>query len=162
MTSAYNLKDRFDLSGQVAVITGGGGLLGYQHAAAIAELGGTPILIDISMDGLTHNRDALVDEIGTRPEIISADITNLESLEIAWTTIQSLYGKVDILINNAARNPKVETAGAQDFSRLECFPWEHWQLDLDVGLGGLSTASRYSAARWPSVDKASSSMSPLI
>lgn len=136
MTSAHNLKNRFDLSGRVAVITGGGGFLGYQHAAAIAELGGTPVLLDINMDGLTRNRDVLVDEIGAKSEIISADITNLESLEIAWTTIQSLYGKIDILINNAARNPKVEKADAQDFSRLECFPWEHWQMDLDVGLGG--------------------------
>ncbi|WP_196770199.1 Rossmann-fold NAD(P)-binding domain-containing protein [Ectopseudomonas mendocina] len=38
--------------------------------------------------------------------------------------------------NNAARNPKVESVGDRDFSRLENFPWEQWRLDLDVGSGG--------------------------
>ena len=42
-----SVKQSFDLTGKVAVITGGAGLLGKKHAEAIAEFGGIPILLDI-------------------------------------------------------------------------------------------------------------------
>lgn len=61
--------------------------------------------------------------------------------------LQAQHGRVDILINNAARNPKVETAGDKDFSRLEHFPWEQWQLDLNVGLGGAFNCAKVFGAR---------------
>ena len=45
-----NLKNCFDLSGKVAVITGGSGLLGKKHAEAIAEFGGNPVILDINKE----------------------------------------------------------------------------------------------------------------
>ena len=44
-------------------------------------------------------------------------------------------GRVDILVNNAANNPKVEGSG-RDFSRLENFPLDQWNADVAVGLTG--------------------------
>ncbi|MEM7348702.1 MAG: oxidoreductase, partial [Chloroflexota bacterium] len=41
------VKDAFDLTGHVSMITGGAGLLGVKHAEAIAEMGGHPVLLDI-------------------------------------------------------------------------------------------------------------------
>ena len=43
-------RDLFDLSGRVAIITGGAGMLGRQHAAAVAEAGGHPVIADLSED----------------------------------------------------------------------------------------------------------------
>lgn len=126
----------FRLDGRVAVITGGAGLLGYQHAATIAGLGGLPVLIDINVAGLVDNAARLEQETGCEALTLVADITDLSALVSAFEQLMARYGRVDILINNAARNPKVESAGDKDFSRLEHFPWEQWRLDLDVGLGG--------------------------
>jgi NAD(P)-dependent dehydrogenase (short-subunit alcohol dehydrogenase family) len=126
----------FRLDGRIAVITGGGGLLGYQHAAAIASLGGLPVLVDIDAASLGRNAALLTKELACTPLTLVADITNLHSVQQAGEQVLSQHGKVDILINNAARNPKVESGGEKNFSRLENFPWEQWQLDLDVGLGG--------------------------
>ena len=42
------MKDLFDLTGRVAVITGGAGLLGYKHAEVIARAGGIPVLVDLA------------------------------------------------------------------------------------------------------------------
>lgn len=137
MTSATpTLAKMFDLRSRVAIITGGGGLLGYQHATVIAELGGVPILLDINAQGLADNAAKLVEETGCDAFTLQVDITELNALVAAAEQIMARYARVDILINNAARNPKVERAGDRDFSRLENFPWEQWQLDLNVGLGG--------------------------
>ena len=137
----------FDLSGRVAVITGGGGLLGYQHAAAIASLGGLPVLLDIDAASLERNATLLVKETACKPLTLIADITELDSVLLACERVLSQHGKVDILINNAARNPKVESSSGQDFSRLENFPWDQWQLDLDVGLGGAFNCSKVFGAQ---------------
>ncbi|MCX5510530.1 SDR family oxidoreductase [Pseudomonas sp. BJa3] len=131
-----DMESLFRLDDRVAVITGGAGLLGYQHAATIAGLGGVPVLLDINGQGLADNAARLAEETGCQALTIAADITDLDALKEAAKHLMGSHGRVDILINNAARNPKVESAADKDFSRLEHFPWEQWQLDLDVGLGG--------------------------
>ena len=137
----------FRLDGRVAVITGGAGLLGYQHAATIAGLGGLPVLLDINADGLTGNVARLTEETGCEAQALVADITDLEAVIKAFEQLMGTHGRVDILINNAARNPKVESVGNKDFSRLEHFPWEQWQLDLDVGLGGAFNCAKVFGAQ---------------
>lgn len=137
----------FRLDGRVAVITGGAGLLGYQHAATIAGLGGVPVLLDINGDGLAGNAARLAGETGCEALTLVADITDLGALENAFEQLMARHGRVDILINNAARNPKVESAGDKDFSRLENFPWEQWRLDLDVGLGGAFNCAKVFGAQ---------------
>jgi NAD(P)-dependent dehydrogenase (short-subunit alcohol dehydrogenase family) len=128
--------DLFDLSGRIAVITGGGGLLGYQHAAAIASFGGIPVLLDISAAALEGNRARLEQEFAQEILAIECDITDVAEVEAARSAILAAFGRVDVLINNAARNPKVEDSDGINFSRLENFPAEQWRLDLEVGLGG--------------------------
>jgi NAD(P)-dependent dehydrogenase (short-subunit alcohol dehydrogenase family) len=131
-----SVETLFRLDGRVAVITGGAGLLGYQHAATIAGLGGLPVLLDINAAELANNAARLEAETGSKALTLVADITDVDALRSAHEQLQAHHGRVDILINNAARNPKVENADGQDFSRLEHFPWEQWRQDLDVGLGG--------------------------
>ena len=53
------VHEKFDLTDRVAVITGGAGLLGVKHAAAIAELGGTPVIVDIAAERAQATADAL-------------------------------------------------------------------------------------------------------
>ncbi|MDB5996945.1 MAG: Oxidoreductase [Pseudomonas sp.] len=126
----------FDLNGRVAVITGGGGMLGYQHAVTIADLGGIAVLLDINAQGLESNKARLQDELGVEPLCLTVDITDVDAVSAACSAVLAKHGRVDILINNAARNPKVEGNDGKEFSRLENFPWEQWRLDIDVGLGG--------------------------
>jgi len=148
MTSATpTLAKMFDLRGRVAVITGGGGLLGYHHAATIAELGGVPVLLDINAQGLASNAAKLVEEIGCEALTLQADITELDAVVAAAEQIMARYARMDILINNAARNPKVDSAEGRDFSRLENFPWEQWRDDLDVGLGGAFNCAKVFGAQ---------------
>ena len=125
----------FSLSGRVAVITGGAGLLGVRHAEAIASAGGTPVLADIRGDEASAEAAKIGKAFGVPAMGVACDVTRAESVTALLATVRSTYARVDILVNNAANNPKVE-GGGKDFSRLERFSLEQWNADVAVGLTG--------------------------
>lgn len=135
-------KDLFDITGRVAIITGGAGLLGQQHAEAIVGAGGIPVLADIRLDGVDPDGRAWKERFGGLASAVEADITNPESVKTLLATVLDRYGRVDILINNAANNPKMENKADVEFSRLELFPLEQWEADLNVGLKGAFLCSQ--------------------
>jgi NAD(P)-dependent dehydrogenase (short-subunit alcohol dehydrogenase family) len=133
-----SVMDKFRLDGRVAVITGGCGLLGRQHAEAIAGAGGIPVLLDIAR----ANPVKIAAEIGFPCHGVVADITDLEALTALKDQLVRYHGRIDILINNAANNPKMESADSKNFSRVEFFPMDTWHADLAVGLTGAFLCSR--------------------
>ena len=133
--------DLFDLSGRVAVVTGGAGLLGYQHGSVLAAAGAHVVLLDLAAAHPAEQADELAREHGRRCLGLVADVTDEASIREASSRIQAEFGRVDILINNAANNPKVED-GNTIGSRLENFPVERWDSDLRVGLTGAFLCSR--------------------
>jgi NAD(P)-dependent dehydrogenase (short-subunit alcohol dehydrogenase family) len=126
----------FDLSGRVAVITGGAGLLGMKHAEIIAEAGGVPVLLDLSQACPEERALGLSKKVGCHSLGIAADIANPAHLEAARNSILREYSRIDILINNAANNPKMDATSATELSRLENFSLKAWDDDLRVGLTG--------------------------
>jgi NAD(P)-dependent dehydrogenase (short-subunit alcohol dehydrogenase family) len=138
------VSDAFRLDGRVAVITGGAGALGRRHAQAIAEAGGIPVLLDIDAAALRDAVRSLHDQGLTAPDGLQCDITQLEAVSGACRDILRAHGHVDILINNAANNPKADDPGALDArrSRLEQFPMDRWERDIAVGLTGAMLCSR--------------------
>jgi NAD(P)-dependent dehydrogenase (short-subunit alcohol dehydrogenase family) len=132
----------FDLTGRVAAITGGAGLLGEQHGRAIAAAGGIPILVDIQQQRARESAAALAREYGVPAIGRVADITKQPEIEALRTEILAHFGRVDILINNAANNPKMEASTEVNFSRLENFPLAQWEADIAVGLTGAFLCSK--------------------
>ncbi len=141
-SSIYNLKDSFDLNDKVAIITGGGGLLGEKHAEAINEMGGSTVLVDINEKRASINAENVVNKFGGKSIAIKCDITNPESIEIVKKEVLETFGKIDILINNAANNPKIEVEDDFFNNRLENFSIEDWNKDLNVGLTGSFLCSK--------------------
>lgn len=126
----------FDLSGRVALITGGAGLLGRKHAEAIIEMGGVPVLVDVASDRVKGVAAELQGQTDRPVLAFGADITRRDAMEDVLRKVLEQLGRLDILINNAARNPKVEGANSLAWSRLEHYPPDQWELDLAVGLTG--------------------------
>ena len=127
--------DRFDLSGRVAIITGGAGLLGVEHARAIAERGGIPVLVDV--DG-ARARAAAADlerEHGSAIAI-GGDITDKSDVERAAREVVDRFGRIDILINNAALTVTGGGGSADYFAAFEDYPLELWEQALRVNLTG--------------------------
>jgi NAD(P)-dependent dehydrogenase (short-subunit alcohol dehydrogenase family) len=125
----------FSLGGRVAIITGGAGLLGVRHAEAIAASGGVPVLADVRGAEAETRAAQIADTFGVAATGVACDITRQESIERMRDAVLARHGRIDILVNNAANNPKVEAPG-HEFSRLEQFPIEQWNADLAVGLTG--------------------------
>lgn len=137
------VKELFDLSGRVAVITGGAGLLGYHHGAILAEAGANVVLLDLAAANPALRGEQLEMAHGPRCLGLAADITREDSVMAARDAVLGEFGRVDILINNAANNPKVEDQKpGQPWSRLENFPLATWEADIAVGLTGAFLCSR--------------------
>jgi NAD(P)-dependent dehydrogenase (short-subunit alcohol dehydrogenase family) len=137
-----SVRGLFDLSGRVAVITGGAGLLGTKHAEAIASAGGNPVLLDLAVAAPQDHASQISRQWGVEALGIGADITREAEVEKARDAILEKYGRIDILINNAANNPKMEGNSGVAWSRVENFSLDVWDADLRVGLTGAFLCSR--------------------
>lgn len=129
--------DLFSLKGKHALITGAAGLLGEKHAEAICMAGGTPILTDLNGPKLTAIAERLKSQYKTSAYALEMDITSEESVQKIARQLEEMQINVDILINNAARNPAVgANAKVQNSSRFENTNLDELRLDFDVGVSG--------------------------
>lgn len=130
------------LKGKTAVITGAGGLLGPQHAAALLELGATVCLTDINLKNLEDKASILRNSYDHSSILTSyLDVTEKDSIESVRNDLQKSAG-IDILINNAAVNPKVEGKKEFEGTRFEYFSLDGWNSQLKVGLTGAFLCSQ--------------------
>jgi len=128
----------YDLNGKVAVITGAAGLLGPEHAAALAECGATVVLTDVNLEAAQRSKAALQsDWPGAAFDCVRLDVTDRAAVRSACDEIVRRHRGVHILINNAAIDPKVKPgASGVEGSRLENLALDDWRLQVDVGLTG--------------------------
>jgi NAD(P)-dependent dehydrogenase (short-subunit alcohol dehydrogenase family) len=148
-----HVQKLFDLSGRVAIVTGGAGLLGYQHGAVLAAAGAHVVLIDLAAANPAKSATELTAKHQVEAIGLTVDITNELSLVEAKDRVVSLFGRIDILINNAANNPKVEKAEKLAWSRLENLPVTVWDDDIRVGLTGAFLCSRVFGAEMAKAGK---------
>jgi len=135
VTAATARASAFDLAGRVVLITGGAGLLGAEHAAAIAEAGGVPVIADVRGADAERAARAVQERYGVAATGLELDVTARASCEAALTRVLAVHGRLDGLVNNAALNPKVEGAGLAA-TRFENYSLELWNRELSVGLSG--------------------------
>lgn len=134
--------NKFRLDDKVAIITGGAGLLGVQHANVIAEMGGKAVIWDIDDSKVTIEAKNISERFDVNCIGMTVDITNPDQVKEGLKDVVSLLGKVDILINNAANDPKVKNDQDTAWSRLENFSVEMWNKDISVGLTGAFLCSQ--------------------
>jgi NAD(P)-dependent dehydrogenase (short-subunit alcohol dehydrogenase family) len=136
--------ERFDLTGKTALITGAAGLLGMEHAAALLESGATVALTDMSIASLEASMLRLNEKYESAKIILAVmDVTDLESITGVREMLAVRGERVDILINNAAIDPKVtQDTGLIEASRLEYFPLSQWNYQIAVGLTGAFICSQ--------------------
>jgi NAD(P)-dependent dehydrogenase (short-subunit alcohol dehydrogenase family) len=133
--SGLQASGRFGLQGRVILITGGAGLLGVEHAHAIAEAGGVPVIADVRGGDAERVAREVGDKWAVAASAVELDVASRASCDAALSRVLAVHGRLDGLVNNAALNPKVEGAGLAA-TRFENYSLESWQRELAVGLTG--------------------------
>ena len=106
------LKSLFGLSGKVAVITGGGGVLCGTMSRALGRLGVKVAVLDLFKEAAQKVADDIVNE-GGEAIAVRCDVLDKASLEAARDAVLARFGRVDILINGAGGNKKQATTSPE-------------------------------------------------
>jgi NAD(P)-dependent dehydrogenase (short-subunit alcohol dehydrogenase family) len=138
------MKDLFDLTAKRAVITGGAGLLGFEHAAALIEKNCSVELWDLSEDGLKKSASRLALEFES-PSISYRCVDITVEKEII-DALKVMSEDIDILINNAALNPTFGGNSNLENKSLENYSLVSWNNELSVGLTGAMLCSKHLGA----------------
>jgi len=145
-----NLPDLFNLSGRVAVVTGGAGLLGGEFCKTLAQAGAWVVIADIDGEAALDQAASLdqewLEQVGTTqislPRAIGVQTDVVSPLSVQELIKRTLveFGRIDILVNSAAIDPKFDPAHevtSKAVSSFEDFPLPVWQQALDVNLTGM-------------------------
>lgn len=128
--------DLFRLDGKVAIVTGAAGLLGEHHAAALRAAGAHVVLSDVAVDACEARAEQLRADQGAGRILCSAcDVRDAASWQQLLDAAMAEFGRVDVLINNAAMTMKTPTT-SYGASAAEC-PLEDWEAIMGVNLTGV-------------------------
>lgn len=119
-------NELFDLSGQVAIVTGTSRGLGQYFARALARSGADLVLTSRRKETLQPFEEE-VKKLGRRTVALELDVTSQESINAMAAAAEEAFGKIDILVNNAGMNirkPAVDVT------------WDDWNAILDTNLRG--------------------------
>ncbi|MGA7802788.1 MAG: SDR family oxidoreductase [Gammaproteobacteria bacterium] len=133
MTGGSYLQ-RFRLDGRVALVTGGGGILGRHFCAVLAEAGASVVVADINEDAAGECADELHARWGVETLGVGCDVSSPVSVKESVAVAVDAFGRIDVLHNNAAS--KSEDLDAF-FAPFEHYSPEEWRRVMAVNVDGM-------------------------
>ncbi|HAH62633.1 MAG TPA: short-chain dehydrogenase, partial [Treponema sp.] len=105
------MKGLFDLSGKVALVSGGSSGLGADAALAYAKAGADVAVLARRINKLEETKQRIQSETGRKVIAVECDVTSEDSIKSAVQAVLNQFGKIDILLNDAgvAVHGSVET-----------------------------------------------------
>jgi len=138
------IQDKFDLTGRVAVVTGGVGLLGTEFCRTLAEAGAAVAVVDLNASASQVTADTLT-KSGYKALAVPTDITQPDSVNAMVEKVVSEFGRLDIVVNSAALDPKFDPDAAKKGiapGAFEDYPLDDWNAALNVNLTGMFLVSQ--------------------
>jgi len=124
---AMNVKQLFDLTGRVAIVTGGSVGLGRQMAEGLAEMGASLVLCARKKERCEQAADELTAALGVKTLALGCDVKDPASVQELVDVTLSQFGRIDILINNA---------GTSWGAPIEEMSLEQWNKVIETNLTG--------------------------
>lgn len=129
---------KFVLTNRVAIITGGAGLLGTEYSHTLANAGAHVVVADIDGQGASSLAQAVTESSGVEALGIQTDVSQPASVQAMVDSILKRFERIDILVNNAALDPKFDPEHTgQHVNRFEDFPYKTWQDAMAVNVTGM-------------------------
>ena len=122
-----HIKELFDLSGQVAIVTGGAAGIGVQMSYALAEAGASVVIAARKIDRCTAAAEKMSQELGVKVLPARCDVTREEEIDDLFALVMKEFGRLDILVNNSGAS-----WGAPSLD----YPRSGWDKVIDTNLTG--------------------------
>ena len=128
-----DIKNIFDVSGKTIIITGAAGLLGTEYAKGLSKEGANIVLADLDLKRCKEISLELEKKYSVKTLALNLDLTKKSSIKNMVKKVMKKYGKIDVLINNAAYqgDDKLRTIPFEEL------PLESWNKAIDVNLTGI-------------------------
>ena len=127
-------RNLIDLTGRVAVVTGGAGILGRRCCAGLADFGADVAIVDLDEAAASDLASEISSAFGRRALGIGCDITRPDAVAVMAERVEKDLGPIDVLHNNAASK-----AGRPEafFAPLEDFALETWREVMAVNIDAM-------------------------
>ncbi|NBY57611.1 MAG: SDR family oxidoreductase, partial [Actinobacteria bacterium] len=124
----------FDLSGRTAVVTGGAGFLGKHFCRGLVEAGASVVVVDVDARAISSIVDEINKSTPNHAVGICLDITESHSAEAIVNEAVSVFGSVDVLLNNAAgKGPDLDSY----FAPFEEYTLEQWRTVMAINIDAM-------------------------
>ena len=137
--------DKFRMTGQTAIVTGGVGLLGKEFCKTLAQAGADVIVADLNAEAAASVAEAILAE-GGKAQGVGVNVTDKASVDRMVGFALEKTGRLDVLVCSAALDPKFDNTQGKHLNDFESYPLQMWRDALDVNLTGLFLCAQ-SAAR---------------
>ena len=131
--------EKFSLKDRVAVVTGGVGLLGVEFCRTLAEAGASVVVVDLNASAAQATTNTLT-KSGYNAVAVPTDITKPDSVNAMVEKIISTFGRLDVLVNSAALDPKFDATAVEKGiapGAFEDYPLADWNAAMNVNLTGM-------------------------
>jgi len=149
------IQQKFDLNGRVAIVTGGVGLLGAEFCRTLAEAGAVVAVVDLNASASQETADTLT-KSGYKALAVPTDITKPDSVDAMVEKVVPEFGRIDVLVNSAALDPKFDPDAAKKGiapGAFEDYPLDDWNAALNVNLTGMFLVTQACAKQMVKQDK---------
>jgi len=132
-----NIFDKFNLKGQVAVVTGGAGLLGKEFCRTLAQANASVVVADLNEQAAAQVADELLNA-GLVAVGLGVNVVDPASTQALVAQTVEHFGRLDVMVCSAAMDPKFDDQHqGQHRNTFEDYPLEAWRQALDVNLTGM-------------------------
>lgn len=130
----------FNLTGKVAIVTGGAGILGAHFVSGLASAGANLAIVDLNEEAAEQLAKKVEKQYEVRTIAIQCDLTNEEEVKAMVDKVIKEFGRIDILHNNAAGKSKDLKAF---FAPFEEYSLEQWRYIMQTNIDSMFLVAKY-------------------